>query len=68
MRDDTGARSTDLFEGEHHAQLAHATAVAVVDHGDRPRRRRPLVVVGGVVVERIENGSPPARHLTIRSP
>src|SRR6185436_12223439 len=68
VRDHAGAGPADLLEGQDHPQLAHATAVAVVDHGHGPRRRRALVVVGRVVVERIENGSPHATNPTLRSP
>jgi hypothetical protein len=42
---------------QHDAELAHPAAVAVVRQGDGPRDRRPLIVIGGVVVNGIVDGS-----------
>src|SRR4051794_5459977 len=68
MRDHARAGPPDLLQRQHHPQLAHAAAVAVVDHGHGPGGGRPLVVVGGMVVERIGNRPSHPRNPTLRSP
>src|SRR3954449_11113762 len=42
--------AADLLHREHDPRLTHPTRVAVVAERNGPRHRRPLVVVGGMVV------------------